>query len=164
MGSLWVYMQIALPSKQSGLAVRYNYILLVLYELSIIFSDFSRALATVGYSPLHMRHHWPMGKTRYSIFNQSKMRAHLYQCFMKGRLTPFPCTKRYLGVDVPGHFKPKCRDDIEVHCHCRMPELKDVPMIECTKCNKWFHIDCEAVPGEILDNSRAEWFCKHCMF
>ena len=57
-------MQIALPSKQSGLAVRYNYILLVLYELSIIFSDFSRALATVGYSPLHMRHHWPMGKTQ----------------------------------------------------------------------------------------------------
>ena len=98
----------------------------------------------------------------YSIFSQSQMRAHLYQCFVKGRLTPFPCTKRYMGVAVPGNFKPKCRDDIEVHCHCRMPELKDVPMIECTKCNKWFHIDCEAVPEEILNNSKAEWFCKHC--
>ena len=28
------------------------------------------------------------------------------------------------------------RDDLEEHCHCRMPELKGVPMIECTSCSK----------------------------
>ena len=90
------------------------------------------------------------------------MRAHLYESFKKGKLTPFPSTKRYLGAAAPDNFKPKCRDDIEVHCHCRMPEVKGKAMIECTQCNKWFHIDCEVVPENVLDNSADEWFCNFC--
>ena len=48
------------------------------------------------------------------------------------------------------------RDDIEVHCHCRMPELKGVPMIECTSCSKCYHVDCEAMPNKVLEDSLAE--------
>ena len=48
-----------------------------------------------------------------------------------------------------------------MHCHCRMPELKDMAMIECTNCNRWFHVACEEVAENVLDNSAAKWFC-HC--
>lgn len=88
------------------------------------------------------------------MFDQSRIR-HLHQCFMKRRMAPFPHTK----VVTTG-MKSKT-DDTEVHCHCRMPELKDIPMIECSKCSKWFHIDCEAVPKQILDDSLADWFCHY---
>ena len=43
-----------------------------------------------------------------------------------------------------------------------MPELKGVPMIECTSCSKWYHVDCEAVPDKVLEDSLAEWNCKDC--
>ena len=89
------------------------------------------------------------------IFDQSRMRRHLYQCFVKRRMVSFPhSAARNTG--------PRKRDDIEVHCHCRMPELKDVPMIECTCCSKWYHVDCEAVPDKVLEDSLAEWNCKDC--
>ena len=90
------------------------------------------------------------------IFDQSSMRRHLYQCFTKRRMAPFP----YTGAINTG-MKSK-RDDIEVHCHCRMPELKGVPMIECSKCSDWFHVDCEVVPNDILEDSLADWYCKDC--
>ena len=54
------------------------------------------------------------------------------------------------------------RDDIEVHCHCRMPELKGVPMIECSKCSNLFHVNCEVVPNDILKDSLADWYRKDC--
>ena len=70
----------------------------------------------------------------------------------------FPHTKLTNGIKSLS----KGRDDIEVHCHWRMPEFKDIPMIECTKCSKWFHADCEAVTKQILDDSQADWFCYYC--
>ena len=91
------------------------------------------------------------------LFNQLKMRRHLYQCLLKRRMSPFPHTEVTTVIK-----SMRARDDIEVHCHCRMPELKDVPMIECTKCTKWFHADCEAVTKQILDDSQVEWFCRYC--
>ena len=94
----------------------------------------------------------------YCRFNQSKMRGHLYQHLMNKRMVPFPHTKVTTRIESLS----KRRDDHEVHCHCRMPELKDVPMIECTKCSKWFHADCEPVTKQILDNSQADWFWHYC--
>ncbi len=70
-------------------------------------------------------------------FEQCKMRKHLFKCIRSGTLTPFPQQRRLSGGGV------KTRDDIEVHCWCRMPELKDFTMIECTSCIKWFHIFCD---------------------
>ena len=46
----------------------------------------------------------------------------------------------------------KAHDDFEVHCYCRMPELKNVGMIECTSCSKWFHLVCGDVPAQVLND------------
>ena len=48
--------------------------------------------------------------------------------FVKRKIAPFPhSAARNTG--------PGKRDDIEVYCHCRMPELNGVPMIERTSCS-----------------------------
>lgn len=70
-------------------------------------------------------------------FDQSAMRQHLYKCFSRRKLTPFP-EKKTTAV----HTALKSRDDIAVHCYCRLPELKNVPMVECSACLKWFHVAC----------------------
>ena len=56
----------------------------------------------------------------------------------------------------------KACDDFEVHCYCRMPELKNVGMIECTSCSKWFHLACDDVPTEVLNDSTTAWYCYFC--
>ena len=57
-------------------------------------------------------------------YKNDMMRRHLYQCLMSGKLTPFPQRlKDTTGQQVKAH------DDFEVHCYCRMPELKNVGMI-----------------------------------
>ena len=92
------------------------------------------------------------------LFDQHKMREHLHQCLVKQRLTPFPSREREFG-NTAGIAH---RDDIEVHCHCRMPEMMDVVMTECSKCGQWFHAACENVPDSALNDLEAEWFCSHC--
>ena len=46
------------------------------------------------------------------------------------------------------------RDDVEVHCHFRMLELKDIPITECIKCSKWFHVGLRlrSVPKQAVIN------------
>ena len=88
-------------------------------------------------------------------FDQTVMRRHLFHCFTKCALTPFPMkTKR-----AP---KPTKIESIDIHCYCRMPEL-NVEMIECTKCFKWYYnICCADIPKECLDISGAQWLCTTC--
>ena len=83
------------------------------------------------------------------------MRSHLYSCFEAGRLTPFPHKK----LDRSCAYVLRNNDDFDVHCHCRMPEMKDILMIECKKCKKWFHVHCEDVADNVLEQSESEWFC-----
>lgn len=92
------------------------------------------------------------------FFDQRKMRRHLYYCLSAGKLTPFPVT------NLKGKTARKivC-EDIEVHCHCRIPEMKNVAMIECTGCSRWFHVFCVVVDETCLDNSGIEWFCQKCI-
>ena len=79
------------------------------------------------------------------IYKNDMMRRHLYQCLVSGKLTPFPRRlKDTMGQQVKG------RNDFEVHCYCRMPELKNVGMIECTSCSKRFHLACGDVSTQVL--------------
>ncbi len=55
------------------------------------------------------------------------MRRHLYSCFNAGKVTCFP-EKLSLSARDGGL---KREDVINVYCHCRMPEMKNVQMIEC---------------------------------
>ena len=93
--------------------------------------------------------------TKWVEADQSNIGRHLYQCFVKRRMAPFP----YSSARNTGSGK---RDGIEVHCRCRMQELKGVPMIECTCCSKWYHVDCKVVPDQVLEVSQSEWNCKDC--
>ena len=76
--------------------------------------------------------------------------------FINGNLTPFPskqCTE----------ISASAIDKIEIHYHCRMPELKTTPMIEFTNCSKWYHIGCcQGIPKKCLDDSTVLWLCSSC--
>ena len=64
----------------------------------------------------------------------------------------------YFGAETEkGEMTLKCIAIVD-----RMPEIKNIPMIECTKCRKWFHVDCKVVPKQALDYAQANWFCCYC--
>ena len=83
-------------------------------------------------------------------FDQSHMRQHLHKCLSRKRLTPFPEKKS----TIIRSMEPSVTDDdIEVHCYCRMPELDNVQMVECTGCFKWFHVAAACCKGSITKNN-----------
>ena len=51
------------------------------------------------------------------------------------------------------------KESLPVHCVCRMPDVQ-LQMIECTKCECWFHVTCQSVPEEVKDNTDAAWLCS----
>ena len=81
---------------------------------------------------------------------------------MDGKLTPFPQS----GRTCTSTDGVKCTEDVEVYCHCRMPDMKNIPMIECSNCLTWFHTVCDCVKNEYLDVDRSEltWLCKNCSY
>lgn len=91
-----------------------------------------------------------------SYYDQKKMRRHLYDCLTAGKLTPFPTLRK-----GPTSKRAMVYYEIKVHCHCRMPELKDVEMVECSLCSKWVHVMCDSVKKECI-NSDIKWFCQNC--
>ena len=93
-------------------------------------------------------------------FDQTAMKQHLYKCFSNGKLTPFPEKKT---ASVRSHGL-KSRDDIAVHWYCRMPEINDIPMVECSICLKWFHVACcHGSPSvEQLNDFDMKWLCQFC--
>lgn len=92
-------------------------------------------------------------------FKQTEMRKHLYDGFKQGKLLPFPLLKMRRASK-----KVKYTETISVYCLCRMPEVQDRDMVECSNCLEWFHVDClvQPVPTAALDNSNVDWFCDLC--
>ena len=87
-------------------------------------------------------------------FDHSKMRKYLYTSLQKGRLVMFPTMKKRR---VP--MKLKNRDEIDIYCERRMPELRNVEMVECCKCKEWYHVHCVGVPHS---DKKTKWFCNSC--
>ena len=82
--------------------------------------------------------------------NVQRMYVHMAVCCMYLQF------QRYLSA-------LRCQTKKEMTLKCiaivgRMPEIKDIPMIECTKCRKWFHVDCEVIPKQALHYSQADLF------
>lgn len=89
-------------------------------------------------------------------FKQGEMRTHLQKCLEEQCITMFPVKRRRNGLKV------KSTTSLLIHCECRMPEISELAMIECSKCKTWYHIDvCVSVPSEALESS-TEWFCNSC--
>ena len=82
---------------------------------------------------------------------------HLVRCLELGEMTMFPVkkTRRSAG-------RIKSEDIIEIHCSCRMPEIPEVDMIECSGCSRWFHFPlCVSVP-QVARNRGSPWYCTSC--
>ena len=70
-------------------------------------------------------------------YDNSKMRTHLLNCIKSGILTEFPSKpESRKNLYIQAHTIP-------LHCTCRMPE-SDL-MFQCTKCQQWFHPDCQEI-------------------
>ena len=47
-------------------------------------------------------------------------------------------------------MKVKNHDEIDINCECRVPELRNVEVVECCKCKEWYHARCVSVPHSAL--------------
>ena len=70
-------------------------------------------------------------------FDQCQMSDHLLECLKKRKFSYFP-TKLKCGYRSM-HFPYR---EIELFCTCLMPEMYGEMMIECERCELWFHTYC----------------------
>ena len=73
------------------------------------------------------------------IYDCKIMRLHLLNCLRNMRMERFP-------VQVSSTIQ-RCKRKtlvIEAFCSCRQPYYP--VMVMCTKCEEWFHADCEKIP------------------
>lgn len=64
-------------------------------------------------------------------YDQSRMREQLVKCLEKGSFEPFPRQRKSNSIQFVKEFISL---DINVFCHCSMPESWD-DMIQCDLCN-----------------------------
>lgn len=92
-------------------------------------------------------------------FDRQRMRNHLINCLEEQECTMFPIKKERRQAR-----KIKSSETIPLYCICRMPPIKEIPMIHCSHCKQWYHgkncvktIDEAWLPG-------AKWFCSPSCF
>ena len=86
-------------------------------------------------------------------FKENRMRLHLIQCFEHQKFTAFSKARQI------GDFRrPELQHiTITVFCPCQRPYSFD-KMIQCDKCDTWYHYRCAKVKEDPLD----DWFCSSC--
>ena len=92
-------------------------------------------------------------------FDQQCMRNHLIKCLEDQQFTMFPIKKEQRQAR-----KIKSSETIPLYCVCRMPPIREIPMIQCSHCKQWYHgknciktTDEAWLPG-------AKWFCSPSCF
>ena len=86
-------------------------------------------------------------------FDLHQMRPHLLKCFAEEYMTPFPTTKKRIT---------KCGKKTErfpVYCICRMPYKPEDDMVQCEKCECWYHFTCMRVKKKDI---KKTWICSIC--
>lgn len=85
------------------------------------------------------------------VYDQARMRNHLYDCLSAKKMTPFPIIRNRRV----GEAKTV---EIKVYCYCRGPNDGN-PMVQCEakKCKEWFHLGC--VDAYV---KREKWYCRNC--
>ena len=92
------------------------------------------------------------------LFQQHRMRQHLFQCLQEGKLSMFPIAKeRRTGL----HRRIKEVSKVPVFCVCRMPDTGS-KMVACSGCKAWFHEACLSIPSPALQSKNMPWFCPEC--
>ena len=89
-------------------------------------------------------------------WTQELMRKHLTACLSNQWMSLFPGKSRKVFAKIKSsiHFP--------VFCSCRMPENK-MGMVQCTRCEEWFHKKCKNIPRAVFKKSIATWFCNECL-
>lgn len=94
-----------------------------------------------------------------SLWDVSAIRCHLETGFEKGKIEPFPLSRRRRVKSG------RCQGS-EVHaklyCSCSMPYDPDRGMIQCDRCNKWYHFDCVGIKNS-ENVSDLAWKCTTCV-
>ena len=49
-----------------------------------------------------------------------------------------------------------------VYCFCRYPDIYDTKMIECPKCQEWYHYSCVGLKMESGLKVASDWYCSRC--
>ena len=87
-------------------------------------------------------------------YDQSVMREHLALCFHCEELAVFPVSSSKCTIN------DKKEETVDVFCHCRMPFMDGVFMIECSVCFDWFHRACDKVPRTVTH--KTVFHCMNC--
>ena len=100
-----------------------------------------------------LAYHSAMGDDfRGLTFSQNDMRQHLVECFERKQLSAFPQTSGTVTKNARKHLF------VHIHCECQLPDSYDSKMIECERCNHWFHFKCVKLCKQVPET----WYCKHC--
>ena len=90
------------------------------------------------------------------MMNLGLKRSPLYQCFIEGKMTIFPCIKERRDEEI---FR---EDTIEVEDKFRMLYSSIGDMAACSECKHWCHVDCVSVPKEALEDKKVRWLYEEC--
>lgn len=89
-------------------------------------------------------------------FDDRSIRHHLANCLENCRLSRFPVTGERRSVGV------KNTQVEDLHCSCRLPEVKGDKMAECNVCETWYHQHCMDIPNEVFGDRDVPWTCTEC--
>ena len=90
----------------------------------------------------------------YLEFKQGLMREHLKNAFDKKFLTPFPAKKIKQKLLVQ-------KEKVHIFCMCRTIDDGRC-MVECSKCQKWYHAECVTISNKTIHDENESWFCQSC--
>lgn len=95
------------------------------------------------------------------VIRENKLREHVRQCLEQGAMNPFPADAK----QVPRHDIVRSMS-VTVYCVCRTSCAKNSSMIQCGKCNEWFHIECINLSHlefrKYRKDKRKVFVCKNC--
>ena len=78
-------------------------------------------------------------------FDSSQIRQHLVTCLSNCKFSRFPV----IGGERRSHTaKPSV---VDLYCKCHLPEREGDKMVQCDRCQNWFHQYCQDVPKEVFE-------------
>lgn len=86
-------------------------------------------------------------------YNQSLMRTHLHMCLTKGRLKMFPHTQRKSKWIIAERH-----EILSKYCICHQYKEKS-EMVQCDKCQGWYHCSCVNVSASMLPQIMTNMYC-----
>ena len=87
------------------------------------------------------------------------MRSHLSECIRTEIIKPFPIIERKQNYSLKV-AETKTNFTIQLWYICRLPSYAFNNMVECEKCNKWFHKPYIGIPD--TEGVVDVFYCRLC--